>query len=76
MATYEVTFNERTAFGKNFLAFLTENKKYVKINDPTKMTEEEFEAKIQIAEEQYARGEFTRVLPGGLKKFLEELDNE
>ena len=59
MTTYEITFNERTAFGKNLIAFLLENKKLVKINNSSKMTEAEFETKIQIAEEQYARGEYT-----------------
>ena len=73
MTTYEITFNEKTDAGKNILAFLDENKKYVKVNAPTKMTEEEFEAKIQKAEEQYERGEFTRVLPGEFDEFWESL---
>ena len=30
MTTYEITFNEKTDAGKNILAFLDENKKYVK----------------------------------------------
>ena len=64
MTTYEITFNEHTDFGKNLLAFFEKNKKYVKVNDntkasPTKMTKEEFDAKIQRAREQYARGEYT-----------------
>ena len=59
MTTYKITFNERTNFGKNFLIYLQENKKYIKVNDPTKMTEEEFYAKIKKAEEQYERGEYT-----------------
>ena len=63
MTTYEVTFNERTAFGKNFLAFLTENKKYVKVNDPTKMTKKEFEDKCARGRAQFERGECTRMLP-------------
>lgn len=32
--------------------------------DPTLMTKEEFFAKIERAEEQYARGEYTTLLPG------------
>ena len=64
MTTYQITFNERTNFGKNFLLFLEENKKYVKINNNTKinsakMTKEEFDAGIQLAREQYERGEYT-----------------
>ena len=73
MTTYEITFNEKTKTGKNFLTFLEENKKYVKVNNPAKMTKEEFEAKIKRAEEQYARGEYTEVLPGGFEKFWESL---
>jgi hypothetical protein len=59
MRTYEITFNERSKVGKYLLAFLEENKKYVKLNDPTEMTEAEFDAKLQRAREQYARGEYT-----------------
>ncbi|MBP3228939.1 MAG: hypothetical protein J6M53_09200 [Bacteroidaceae bacterium] len=33
-------------------------------NDPTLMTREEFFAKIDRAEEQYRRGEYTEQLPG------------
>ena len=59
MRTYKITFNERSKVGKYLLAFLEENKKYVKFNDPTEMSKEEFYAKIRRAEEQYARGEYT-----------------
>jgi len=76
MTTYEITFNEKTAVGKDLLMFLEQNKKYVKVNAFANMSEEEFDAKIQRAREQYARGEYTRVLPGELNNFLEELDNE
>jgi hypothetical protein len=58
MTTKEITFNERTKTGKNFLMFLQENKKHFKVKDPIKMTEEEFEAKIQRSKEQYERGEY------------------
>ena len=59
MRTYEITFNERSKVGKYLLAFLEENKKYVKLHNPAKMTEAEFDAKLQRAREQYARGECT-----------------
>ena len=59
MTTYEITFNERTKIGKNFLDFIQENKKYFKIKDPTEMTREEFDAKCARAREQYERGEYT-----------------
>ena len=59
MTTYEITFNENTAVGKNILAFLEENKKYIKINGPAKMTKEEFYAEIDEAIAQYERGEYT-----------------
>ena len=40
-------------------------------NDPTLMTKEEFFAKIERAEQQAARGEGMRMLPGeDLKDFL------
>ena len=58
MTTYEITFNEKTTFGKNLIAFFLENKKRVKLKDPTLLTEEEFDAKIQEAREQFARGEY------------------
>ena len=64
MTTYEITFNERSKVGKNLLAFLEDNKKYVKFNDPTKMTKKEFYARIKEAEEQYERGEYHKMLPG------------
>lgn len=35
-----------------------------KTNDPTLMTEEEFFSRIEEAETQYARGEYTTLLPG------------
>ena len=57
MVTYEITFNERSAKGKEILAFLKENK--VEIKDPTKMTKEEFEAKCARGREQFERGECT-----------------
>ena len=59
MTTYEITFNEKTVAGKNLLAFLEQNKKYVKVKNPTKMTKEKFEAKIQRARKQYECGEYT-----------------
>ena len=35
-----------------------------KKNDPTLLTEEEFFARVEKAEEEYARGEYTTLLPG------------
>ena len=63
MRTYEITFNERSKVGKYLLAFLEENKKYIKLNDPTEMTKEEFYAMIDESLAQYERGEYTRMLP-------------
>ena len=79
MTTYEITFNEKTAAGKNILAFLEKNKKYVKVNAPkvsasTKMTKKEFYAMIDEALAQYERGEYTELGPDDdISKFLEEL---
>ena len=71
MTTYEITFNEKTDAGKNILAFLDENKKYVKVNNPAKMTEEEFYAKIDRSLAQYERGEYKTITD--IDKFLEDL---
>ena len=71
MATYEVTFNEKTDFGKNLLTFLTENKKYVKVKDHTKMTKEEFFAKLDKAKKQCERGEYTVYNKESFREFLE-----
>ena len=74
MTTYQITFNEKTDFGKNLLVLFQDNKKQIKIKEeekiiikervkekietkPTLLTEEEFDAKIQRAREQYKRGE-------------------
>ena len=70
MTTYEVTFNERTAIGKNLLAFFEENKKYVKVKDPTKMTKEEFYAKIERSAEQARQGRVRRIKYEDIDKFL------
>ena len=70
MTTYEITFNEKSAFGKNLLAFLEQNKKYVKVNDPTKMTKEEFDDMLAEAEEEWKRGAVIRVERKDIKKFL------
>ncbi len=50
-------------------ALMTKVLKYIKKltakkEDPTLMTKEEFFAKIERAEQQYARGEYTTQLPG------------
>jgi len=50
MTTYEITFNEHSDFGKNLIMFLEENKKYVTVNDNTKMTKEEFDTKCTRGE--------------------------
>ena len=49
-------------------ALMTKVLKYIKKltakkEDPTLMTKEEFFARIEEAEQQYARGEYTEVLP-------------
>ena len=49
--------------------FISKNKPEIEL-PPTKMTEAEFDAKIQRAREQYARGEFTRLERKDFKKFL------
>ena len=71
MSVLEIKINEKTAKGKYILQLLKENN--VKIKYPTKMTEKEFDAKIQKAREQYARGEYTEVPFGQQSKFLQEL---
>jgi hypothetical protein len=71
MTTYEITINEKTKIGKDILAFLEQNKKHIKLKDPTEMTKEEFYAKIQRAEEQHLRGEGTVVKD--FRKFLDSL---
>ena len=70
MTTYEITFNEKSAFGKNLLTFLEQNKKYVKVNDPTEMTKEEFEMELAIARAQYERGECKRIAREDVPKLL------
>ena len=70
MTTYEITFNEKTTVGKNILAFLEQNKKYVKVNDPTKMTKEEFAAELAMARQQYERGECKELKYEDIDKFL------
>ena len=59
MTTYEITFNEKTNVGKSLIAFLEQNKKYIKLKDPTEMTKEEFEAMLDESKKQYERGEYT-----------------
>ena len=59
MTTCEITFNEKSKVGKDLLAYLEENKKYVKLHNPAKMTEEEFDAMLEEAREQYRQGKFT-----------------
>ena len=63
MTTYEITFNEKTTFGKNLLSFFEENKKNVKVKYPTLMTKKEFEAKCARGVAQFERGECTKMLP-------------
>ena len=73
MTTYEITFNEKTKTGKNFLAFLEENKKYLKVNNPAKMTKEEFEAMIDESLAQYERGEYKELKYEDIDKFIDNL---
>ena len=71
MTTYQITFNEKTTFGKNLIAFFLQNKKFVKVieeqkklqikkqkKDPTLLTKEEFYAQIDEALAQCERGEY------------------
>jgi hypothetical protein len=74
MQTYEITFNENTDIGREIFAFLRQYKNYVKLKEPTKLSKEEFDAKILRAREQYARGEYTEVGPDDdIVKYIEEL---
>ena len=61
---------KKTDAGKNILAFLDENKKYVKLNPPTKMTEKEFYAMIDESLAQYERGEYEELKYEDIDKFL------
>ena len=70
MTTYEITFNERSAFGKNLLTFLEQNKKYVKVNDPTEMTKEEYMNMLAESTAQAERGEVKRLKHEDISKFL------
>lgn len=70
MQTYEITFNERTKVGKTLLAFLEENKKQIKVKDPTKMTKEEYMQMLQESTEQAERGEVFELKREDIKKFL------
>ena len=70
MTTYEITFNERTKIGKNFLVYLEQNKKYFKLHNPAKMTEDEFDAMLEDAREQYARGEYIELEYENISKYL------
>ena len=70
MATYEITLNNKTKKGKEVFLFLQQHNVPIKPKDPTKMTEEEFYAKIQRAEEQYERGEVFELNPEDQRKFL------
>ena len=90
MVTYQITFNEKTTFGKNLIALFLQNKKLVKLKeeqkelqtkkqkkDPTLLTEEEFDAKIEEARAQYERGEYYSMLPGeNIYDFLKRVNNE
>ena len=59
MTTFEITFNEKSTIGKYLLLFLEQNKKTIKVKDPTKLSKEEFLANIDEALEQYNRGEYS-----------------
>ena len=71
MTTYEITFNEKTAVGKNILAFLDENKKYVKVKNSTKMTKEEFNVMLEESREQYRQGKYKTI--DDIDDFLQNL---
>ena len=57
MTTYQITFNEKSTFGKNLLALFEQNKKLVKLEDPLMMSKEEFEAICNKGREEFERGE-------------------
>ena len=59
MTTFEITFNEKSIVGKYLLLFLENNKKHVKVKDPTLMTKAELIATVEEAREQFKRGEYT-----------------
>ena len=73
MQTYEIKLNEKTKIGKEIFLFLQQHNVAMKLKEKekTKMTEEEFDAKLQRAREQYARGEYGTI--EDVDKFLEEL---
>ena len=89
MTTYQITFNEKTDFGKNFLVFLEQNKKQVKVKntipkqqnktkekekkDPTLMSKEEFYAEVEEARQQIKRGEY-RIYDQNFRKEVMGLD--
>ena len=73
MTTYEVTFNEKSKVGKDLLSFFEQNKKQIKVNDPTLMTKEEFEAEIEESYQEYLRGEYTEVEYDEIDKFIDQL---
>jgi len=79
MITYQITFNEKTEFGKNLIELFQNNKRQIKVKeekvtktkkDPTLLTEEEFDAKIQEARVQYERGECKELKYEDIDKFL------
>jgi len=70
METLEITFNKKTVAGKNLLAFLEQNKKYVKVKNPYKMTKEEFYAEIDEALAQVERGECKELKYEDIDRFL------
>ena len=59
MQTYEIKLNEKTKIGKEIFLFLQQHNVAMKLKEKekTKMTEEEFDAKLQRAREQHKRGE-------------------
>ena len=79
MTTYQITFNEKTDFGKNLLVFFQDNKRQLKLKeeakikvkkDPTLLTKEEFYAKIDKALQQCRQGKAKRLNPEEQRKFL------
>ena len=79
MITYQITFNEKTEFGKNLIELFQNNKRQIKVKeekvtktkkDPTLLTEEDFYAMIDESLAQYERGEYFELKPEDQKKFL------
>jgi hypothetical protein len=74
MTTYEITFDERTAVGKNILMFLEQNKKHIKVVDSTEISDkEELVAIIEQAHKDQKEGKCIRLKYEEIDDFMESL---